>query len=69
MINLNKEKPTPKKTDLDFLFNKYKLLIYKECFKFIPLSNNIETIYSPSPDENIFLLVIFYKGMQCHYKV
>ena len=68
-INLNKEKPTPKKADLDFLFNKYKLLIYKECFKFIQLSNNIETIYSPSPDDNTFLLVIFYKGIQCHYEV
>ena len=68
-INLKNEEPTPKKVDLDLLFNKYKSLIYKECFKFIKLSNNIETIYSPSPEENIFLLVIFYKGMQCHYEV
>ena len=68
-INLKDEKPTPKKADLDSLFNKYKFLIYKECFKFIKLSDNIETIYSPSPEENIFLLVIFYKGMQCHYEV
>ena len=68
-LNLKNEKPSAKKADLDFLFNKYKLLIYKECFRFIKLSNNIETIYSPSPEENIFLLVIFYKGMQCHYEV
>ena len=68
-INLKDEKPSPKKADLDFLFNKNKLLIFKECFRFIQLSNNIETIYSPSPEENIFLLVIFYKGMQCHYEV
>jgi hypothetical protein len=68
-INIKEEKPTPKKGDLDFYFNKYKYLIYKECFRFIQLSNNIETIYSPSPEENIFLLVIFYKGMQCHYEV
>ena len=68
-INLKNEKPTPKKADLDFLFNKYKYLIFKECFRFVNLSNNIETIYSPSPEENIFLLVIFYKGMQCHYEV
>ena len=68
-LNLKNEKPPPKKADLDFLFNKYKFLIYKECFRFIQLSNNIETIYSPSPEENIFLLVIFYKGMQCHYEV
>ena len=68
-INLKDEKPSPKKADLDFLFNKNKLLIFKECFRFIKLSNNIETIYSPSPEENIFLLVLFYKGMQCHYEV
>ena len=68
-INLKEEKPTPKKADLDLLFNKYKTLIYKECFKFVTLSSNIETIYSPSPEENTFLLVIFYKGMQCHYEV
>ena len=68
-LNLKNEKPPPKKADLDFLFDKYKFLIYKECFRFIQLSNNIETIYSPSPEENIFLLVIFYKGMQCHYEV
>ncbi len=68
-INLKEEKPTPKKVELDNLFNKYKYLIYKECFRFMQLSNNIETIYSPSPEENIFLLVIFYKGIQCHYEV
>ena len=66
-INLNEEKPN--KSELDFYFNKNKLLIYKHCFRFIQLSNNIETIYSPSPDENIFILVIFYKGIQCHYEV
>jgi hypothetical protein len=68
-LNLKDEKPSPKKADLDFLFNKYKLLIYKECFRFVKMSNNIETIYSPAPEENVFLLVIFYKGMQCHYEV
>ena len=68
-INLKEENPTSRKSDLDILFNKYKFLIYKECFKFIQLSNNIETIYSPSPTENIFLLVLFYKGIQCHYEV
>ena len=68
-INLKEDIPSPKKADLDFLFNKNKLLIFKECFKFIKLSNYIETIYSPDPDENVFLLVLFYKGMQCHYEV
>ena len=68
-LNIKNEKPSPKKSDLDFLFEKYKYLIYKECFRFIKLSNQIETIYSPSPEDNMFLLVIFYKGMQCHYEV
>ena len=51
------------------MFNKNKLLIYKQCFRFIELSSNIETIYSPSPEENVFILVLFYKGVQCHYEV
>ena len=69
-INLKDEKPiSNKKSDLDFLFNKNKLLIYKHCFRFIELSNNIETIYSPNPEENVFILVLFYKGVQCHYEV
>ena len=69
-MNLKDEKPiSNKKTDLDFLFNKNKLLIYKQCFRFIELSSSIETIYSPSPEENVFILVLFYKGIQCHYEV
>ena len=69
-INLKEEKPNSNnKSDLDFLFNKNKLLIYKQCFRFIELSSNIETIYSPSPEENVFILVLFYKGVQCHYEV
>ena len=69
-INLKEEKPNSNnKSDLDFLFNKNKLLIYKQCFRFIELSSNIETIYSPSPEENVFILVLFYKGIQCHYEV
>ena len=68
-INLKNEKPSPKKIDLDFVFNKNKTLIYTKCLKFIQLSEKIETIYSPSPEQNIFILVLFYKGMQCHYEV
>ena len=69
-INLKEEKPNSNnKSDLDILFNKNKLLIYKQCFRFIELSSNIETIYSPSPEENVFILVLFYKGVQCHYEV
>ena len=69
-INLKEEKPNSNnKSDLDILFNKNKLLIYKQCFRFVELSSNIETIYSPSPEENVFILVLFYKGVQCHYEV
>lgn len=68
-INLKDEQPNENKDNLDELFNKNKIKIFKECFKFIELSNHIETIYSASPEENIFLLVIFYKGLQCHYEV
>ena len=69
-INLKEESiSSNEKSELDFLFNKNKLLIYKQCFRFIELSQHIETIYSPSPEENIFILVLFYKGIQCHYEV
>jgi hypothetical protein len=69
-INLKEESiSSNEKSELDFLFNKNKLLIYKQCFRFIELSEHIETIYSPSPEENIFILVLFYKGIQCHYEV
>ena len=68
-INLKEEKSTPKKKDLEFLLEQNKKLIYEKCFEFIQLSDIIETIYSPSPKENIFLLVIFYYGIQCHYEV
>ena len=66
-LNLKNEKPTLKKKDLDFLLEKNKILIYKKCLEFILLSDKIKTIYSPN--ENTFLLVIFYYGIQCHYEV
>ena len=68
-IWINLKEKNESKINVDLMFNKHKFLIYKQCFKFINLSKNIETIYSPSPEENIFLLVIFYKGIQCHYEV
>ena len=70
-INLKEENlnSISDKSELDLLFNKNKLLIYKQCFRFIELSQHIETIYSPNPEENIFILVLFYKGIQCHYEV
>ena len=68
-LNFKEEKTTPKKIDLNLLLDKNKSIIYQKCFEFIQLSNNIETIFSPSPDESIFLLVIFYYGIQCQYEV
>ena len=68
-LNFKEEKTTPKKIDLDSLLEKNKKIIYQKCLEFIILSDKIETIYSPSPDESIFLLVIFYHGIQCHYEV
>ena len=68
-LNFKEEKTTPKKIDLNLLLDKNKSIIYQKCFEFIQLSNNIETIFSPSPDESVFLLVIFYYGIQCQYEV
>ena len=68
-LNFKEEKTSPKKIDLNFLLDKNKNIIYQKCFEFIQLSDNIETIFSPSPDENIFLLIIFYYGIQCQYEV
>ena len=68
-LNLKHEKPSPRKLDLDNLIEKHKLQIYMKCFEFIQLSCKIDTIYSPSPDQSVFILVLFYHGMQCHYEV
>lgn len=68
-INLKEESPSPKKIDLDNMFEKHKQLIYERCFNFVQLTSKIDTVYSPSPDQGVFLLVIFYKDMQCHYEV
>lgn len=69
-INLKEEHQISNKpSDIDLLFNKNKSLIYKQCLRFVELSQHIETIYSPCPEENVFIFVIFYKGIQCHYEV
>ena len=54
---------------IEELLFKYKYLIYKKCFEFILVSSKIETIFSPSPDEGMFLLIIFFKGSQQFYEV
>lgn len=68
-INLKHEKPSPKAKDFDNLFEKYKMLIYKKCFDYVQITNKIDTVYSPSPDQGTFILVLFYNGIQCHYEV
>jgi hypothetical protein len=45
---------------LDSIINKYKIIIWEKCVKFIIHSKKIEMINSPSPDEGAFLLVIFF---------
>ena len=68
-INLKHEKPSPRAKDFDILFEKYKVLIYKKCFDYVQTTNKIDTVYSPSPDQGTFILVLFYNGIQCHYEV
>ena len=55
--------------NLEILINKYRHFIYRKCLEFILASPKIETIYSPSPDQGIFLLIIFFKTSQCYFEV
>jgi hypothetical protein len=54
---------------LNELIEKYKLLIYEKCLTFILKSKKIEMINSPSPDEGVFLLVLFFGNFQCFLEV
>lgn len=55
--------------NLDEIILKNKYLIFNKLISFLFISNKIETIFSPSPDEGIFLLVIFFKGAQSFFEV
>ena len=55
--------------NLETLIYKHRYFIYRKCLEFILASPKIETIYSPSPDQGIFLLIIFFKTSQCYFEV
>ena len=55
--------------NIEILLNKHKHFIYRKCLEFVLASPKIETIFSPSPDEGIFLLIIFFKTSQCYFEV
>ena len=55
--------------NIEILINKHRHFIYRKCLEFILASPKIETIYSPSPDQGIFLLIIFFKTSQCYFEV
>ncbi|MCQ2816703.1 MAG: hypothetical protein MJ252_05480 [archaeon] len=58
-----------RKIDITDFLNKNKKILYQKCFDFIQLSSKAESIFSPSPDQSIFLMVLFFKEMQCHFEV
>lgn len=68
-MNYSDQNISPKKVDIFNFLEQNKKEIYRKCFNFIQISSKIETIYSPSPDQSVFILVLFFKGMQCHYEV
>ena len=55
--------------NVEILINKHKHFIYRKCLEFVLASPKIETIFSPSPDEGIFLLILFFKTSQCYFEV
>ena len=67
-ISLKNEDPSLYDS-IEELLEKNKYLIYKKCFEFILVSSKIETIFSPSPDEGMFILILFFKGSQHFYEV
>ena len=67
-INIKKEESS-NYDNIEDLIKKYKYLIYKKCFEFVVMSSKIETIFSPNPDEGIFLMILFFKHTQFYYEV
>ena len=51
------------------IIERNKHFLYRKCFDFLNMSSKIETIYSPSPDEGIFLLAFFLKGGYLFFEV
>lgn len=67
-ISLKNEDVTMYKSENEIV-TKNKYIIYRKCFDFLNMSSKIETIYSPSPDEGVFLLILFMKGAHYFYEV
>ena len=68
-ISIKNEDLSLYNNDIDLLIQNKKYLIFRKCLDFLMISNKIETIYSPSPDEGMFLLILFLQGVQRFYEV
>lgn len=71
-INLRNEKIQKDEKgncNLDELISKHKSLIYSRCLNYLFRTTKIETGYSPSPDEGVFLLVVFLNKTQVFLEV
>ena len=64
-----KQEDTANYEDIEELIIKYNYIIYRRCIEFILASGNIETIFSPNPDEGVFLMILFFKTSQCYFEV
>lgn len=51
------------------IIQRRKSYIYQHCLHFLVNSKKIEVINSPSPDEGVFLLVLFFTGYQAFFEV
>ncbi len=71
-INFPKEnclKKNISEEKLEILIQKYKENIFKQCLKFLFLSEKINEINSASPDECVFLLIGFISGIPFNFEV
>lgn len=51
------------------IIERNKQFLYRKCFDFLNISSKMETIYSPAPDEGVFLLALFLKGGYLFFEV
>lgn len=71
-INFPKEPGIKKNisdSSLESILMKYKEIIFQNCLKFLFASEKINEIDSPSPDENVFLLIVFISGIPFNFEV
>jgi hypothetical protein len=55
--------------NLNNLILKYKEEIYEKCINFLLASEKINEINSASPDESVFILIVFFNGIPFNYEV